>query len=118
MWDSNISNLGQPLSSLSGGESQRIKLAAELTKKGALYIMDEPTVGLHRADIEKLLRIIDRLVEPENTVIVIEHNLDVIRCADWVIDLGPEGGRRGGWIIAQGRRRRSPAAPSPLPAAI
>ena len=94
--------LGQPLSSLSGGESQRIKLAAELTKKGALYIMDEPTVGLHRADIEKLLRIIDRLVEAGNTVIVIEHNLDVIRCADWVIDLGPEGGRRGGWIIAQG----------------
>jgi len=94
--------LGQPLGSFSGGESQRIKLAAELSKKGHLYVMDEPTVGLHMADIEKLLRIIDRLVEAGNTVIVIEHNLDVIRNADWVIDLGPEGGKRGGEIVAQG----------------
>jgi excinuclease UvrABC ATPase subunit len=94
--------LGQPLGSLSGGESQRIKLAAELFKKGHLYVMDEPTVGLHMADIEKLLRIIDRLVEAGNTVIVIEHNLDVIRNADWVIDLGPEGGKRGGEVVAQG----------------
>jgi len=94
--------LGQPLGTLSGGESQRIKLAAELSKKGGLYVMDEPTVGLHMADIEKLLRIVDRLVEAGNTVIVIEHNLDVIRNADWVIDLGPEGGKRGGRVIAQG----------------
>jgi excinuclease UvrABC ATPase subunit len=94
--------LGQPLGSLSGGESQRIKLAAELSKKGHLYVMDEPTVGLHMADIEKLLRIVERLVDAGNTVIVIEHNLDVIRNADWVIDLGPEGGKRGGEVVAQG----------------
>jgi excinuclease UvrABC ATPase subunit len=94
--------LGQRLDSLSGGEAQRIKLAAELWKKGRIYVMDEPTIGLHLADIGKLLKIIDRLVEAGNTVIVIEHNLDVIRRADWVIDLGPEGGKRGGTIVAQG----------------
>jgi len=94
--------LGQRLDSLSGGEAQRIKLAAELWKKGRIYVLDEPTIGLHLADIGKLLKIIDRLVEAGNTVIVIEHNLDVIRRADWVIDLGPEGGKRGGTIVAQG----------------
>lgn len=94
--------LGQPLSSLSGGEAQRIKLAAELRKTGNTYIMDEPTVGLHMADIDKLLKIIERLVDRGNTVVTIEHNLDVIRQADWVIDLGPEGGKAGGRVIAQG----------------
>ena len=94
--------LGQPLSTLSGGEAQRIKLARELRKKGNLYILDEPTTGLHMADIEKLLYVIDRLVERGNTVIVIEHNLDVIKNSDWVIDMGPEGGSRGGEIIVIG----------------
>ncbi len=94
--------LGQPLSSLSGGEAQRTKLAAELRKQGNIYVMDEPTVGLHMADIDRLLGIVDRLVESRNTVIVIEHNLDVIRRADWVIDLGPAGGKRGGQVIAEG----------------
>ncbi|MFC1586238.1 ATP-binding cassette domain-containing protein [Fibrobacterota bacterium] len=94
--------LGQPLSTLSGGESQRIKLASELHKKGNIYILDEPTTGLHMADIEKLIGIIKRLVENNNTVIVIEHNLDVIKKADWVIDLGPEGGNRGGEILFEG----------------
>ena len=94
--------LGQRLDSLSGGEAQRIKLAAELWKKGGIYVMDEPTIGLHAADIGKLLRIVDRLVAAGNTVIVIEHNLDVIVRADWVVDLGPEGGKRGGRLVAQG----------------
>ena len=84
--------IGQPLSTLSGGEAQRIKLASELHKKGNIYVMDEPTTGLHMADIEKLLLIIKNLVNNDNTVIVIEHNLDVIKHADWIIDLGPEGG--------------------------
>ncbi len=94
--------LGQPLSTLSGGEAQRIKLAAELRKTGNIYIMDEPTVGLHMADIDKLLKIINRLVDGGNTVVTIEHNLDVIRQADWVIDLGPAGGKAGGRIVAVG----------------
>ncbi|MBT4114071.1 ATP-binding cassette domain-containing protein, partial [Candidatus Woesearchaeota archaeon] len=94
--------LGQPLNSLSGGEAQRIKLASELHKKGNIYIMDEPTTGLHMADIDKLLKIIEDLVNSGNTVIVIEHNLDVIRSADWLIDLGPEGGSKGGKIVAVG----------------
>ncbi len=93
---------GQPLSTLSGGEAQRIKMASELHKKGNMYVMDEPTTGLHMADISKLLAIIRRLVLNNNTVIVIEHNLDVIKHADWIIDLGPEGGRYGGQIIAEG----------------
>ena len=94
--------LGQEISSLSGGEAQRLKLARELHKRGNIYILDEPTTGLHMADIEKLMRIINRLVDAGNTVIVIEHNLDVIRSADWIIDLGPEGGSKGGEIIAEG----------------
>jgi len=95
-------HIGQPLSTLSGGECQRIKLASELHKKGNIYVMDEPTTGLHMADIEKLLKIIHNLIEQKNTVIVIEHNLDVIKHADWIIDLGPEGGSSGGEIIFEG----------------
>lgn len=94
--------LGQPLSTLSGGECQRIKLASELHKKGNVYVMDEPTTGLHIADIDKLMRIIKNLVNNDNTVIVIEHNLDVIKHADWIIDLGPEGGSKGGEILFEG----------------
>ncbi|MBA3435108.1 MAG: excinuclease ABC subunit UvrA, partial [Chloroflexi bacterium] len=94
--------LGQPLSTLSGGEAQRIKLASELHRKGNIYVMDEPTTGLHMSDIGHLLAIMDRLVESGNTVIVIEHNLDVIRNADWIIDIGPEGGNKGGRVIFEG----------------
>jgi excinuclease UvrABC ATPase subunit len=94
--------LGQTVSSLSGGEAQRLKLARELNKRGNVYILDEPTTGLHMADIEKLLLVVNRLVDQGNTVIVIEHNLDVIKNADWVIDMGPEGGNKGGFIIAEG----------------
>lgn len=94
--------LGQPLSTLSGGECQRIKLATELHKKGSIYVMDEPTTGLHMSDIKNLLEIINRLVETGNTVLVIEHNLDVIRNADWIIDMGPEGGNKGGTIVFEG----------------
>lgn len=94
--------IGQPLSTLSGGEAQRIKLASELHKKGHIYVMDEPTTGLHMSDIKKLLEIIKSLIENNNTVVVIEHNLDVIRHADWIIDLGPEGGNKGGEILFEG----------------
>ncbi|MFD0679428.1 MULTISPECIES: ATP-binding cassette domain-containing protein [unclassified Paenibacillus] len=94
--------LGQPLSTLSGGECQRIKLASELHKKGSIYVMDEPTTGLHMSDIAHLLAIMNRLVDSGNTVIVIEHNLDVIRNADWIIDMGPEGGINGGKVIFEG----------------
>ncbi len=95
--------LGQPLSTLSGGECQRLKLAKELNKKGNIYIMDEPTTGLHMSDIRNIIDIIERLVEKGNTVIVIEHNLDIIRSADWIIDLGPDGGSRGGEIVFEGK---------------
>ncbi|HRL11671.1 MAG TPA: ATP-binding cassette domain-containing protein, partial [Aggregatilineales bacterium] len=94
--------LGQPLSSLSGGECQRLRLANELHKTGSIYVMDEPTTGLHLADLERLLTIFNRLVDEGNTVIVIEHNLDIVKNADWVIDLGPEGGSRGGQVMFEG----------------
>ncbi|WP_114791252.1 excinuclease ABC subunit UvrA [Niabella yanshanensis] len=95
-------SLGQPLSTLSGGECQRIKLASELHKKGSIYVMDEPTTGLHMSDIEHLLAIMNRLVDAGNTVIVIEHNVSVIRNADWIIDMGPEGGHKGGRVMFEG----------------
>jgi excinuclease UvrABC ATPase subunit len=95
-------SLGQPLSTLSGGECQRIKLASELHKKGSIYVLDEPTTGLHMSDIAHLLEVIDRLVDSGNTVIVIEHNLHVIKNADWIIDMGPEGGTKGGRILFTG----------------
>jgi excinuclease UvrABC ATPase subunit len=98
----NYLSLGQPLSSLSGGECQRIKLASELHKKGSIYVMDEPTTGLHMSDIGHLLVIMNRLVDTGNTVIAIEHNLDVIKNADWIIDIGPEGGNKGGQIMFEG----------------
>ena len=94
--------LGQPLSTLSGGECQRIKLASELHKKGSIYVMDEPTTGLHMSDIGHLLKIINRLVDTGNTVIIIEHNLTIIKNADWVIDMGPEGGNKGGRVLFEG----------------
>src|SRR5687768_866534 len=95
-------SLGQPLSTLSGGECQRIKLASELHKQGSIYIMDEPTTGLHMSDIGHLMQVINRLVDNGNTVIVIEHNLDIIKNADWIIDMGPEGGHKGGQILFEG----------------
>lgn len=106
--------LGQPLSTLSGGECQRIKLASELHKKGSIYVMDEPTTGLHMSDIGHLLAIINRLVDTGNTVIIIEHNLDVIRNADWIIDMGPEGGTKGGKVIFEGTPKQLRDAPGSL----
>ena len=98
----NYITLGQPLSTLSGGECQRIKLASELHKKGSIYVMDEPTTGLHMSDIGQLLGIMNNLVDAGNTVIVIEHNLEVIGQADWIIDMGPDGGSRGGQVVYEG----------------
>ena len=97
--------IGQPATTLSGGEAQRVKLATELAKRATgktLYILDEPTTGLHSADVHKLIEVLQKLVDGGNTVLVIEHNLDVIKCADWITDLGKDGGNRGGEIVAVG----------------
>jgi len=97
--------LGQPATTFSGGEAQRIKLASELSRRSTgktLYILDEPTTGLHTADVKKLLEILQKLIEGGNTMIIIEHNLEVVKCADHIIDMGPEGGVGGGQVIAEG----------------
>ncbi len=97
--------VGQPAPTLSGGEAQRVKLARELSKRSTgstLYVLDEPSVGLHAADVHKLIEVLHRLVDGGNTVLIIEHNLDIVKVADHIIDLGPEGGEAGGEIIAEG----------------
>ena len=97
--------LGQPATTLSGGEAQRVKLSTELARRATgrtMYILDEPTTGLHFADVDRLLQVLQRLVDAGNSIVVIEHNMEVTKCADWIIDLGPEGGDAGGEIIAQG----------------
>jgi excinuclease ABC subunit A len=106
--------LGQPATTLSGGEAQRVKLASELQKRSTgrtLYVLDEPTTGLHFEDIRRLLIVLGRLVDAGNTVVVIEHNLDVIKTADWLIDMGPEGGSRGGTVLAEGTPEQVVACP-------
>jgi excinuclease ABC subunit A len=106
--------LGQPATTLSGGEAQRVKLASELQKRSTgrtVYVLDEPTTGLHFEDIRKLLHVLSGLVDKGNTVLVIEHNLDVIKTADWLIDMGPEGGSRGGYVVAEGTPEAVAAVP-------
>ena len=106
--------IGQSSTTLSGGEAQRVKLSTELSKRSTgqtLYVLDEPTTGLHSADVEKLISILQELVDAGNTCIVIEHNLDVIKCADYIIDLGPEGGDAGGTVIAKGTPEEVAAVP-------
>ena len=95
-------SLGQPLSTLSGGERQRVKLAKHLDEKGNIYVLDEPTTGLHASDVTRVMDLLDGLVDRGNTVIVIEHNLDVMKQADWLIDVGPDGGTAGGEIVFTG----------------
>jgi len=94
--------LGQTLDTLSGGECQRLKLASELHEKSTIYILDEPTTGLHMADVEKFVNIVENIVDNGNTVIIIEHNIEIIKRADWIIDMGPEGGIKGGEILFEG----------------
>jgi excinuclease ABC subunit A len=98
-------HIGQPAPTLSGGEAQRVKLAKELSRRATgrtIYVLDEPSVGLHAADVHKLIEVLQRLVDTGNSVVIIEHNLDIIKVADWIIDLGPEGGDRGGEIVTEG----------------
>ena len=107
--------LGQAATTLSGGEAQRVKLSAELSKRSTgrtVYVLDEPTTGLHFEDIRRLLIVLSRLVDQGNTVIVIEHNLDVVKTADWVIDLGPEGGSGGGLVVCEGTPEQVAAHPT------
>ena len=109
--------LGQPATTLSGGEAQRVKLSTELQKRSTgrtVYVLDEPTTGLHFEDIRKLLLVLGRLVDKGNTVLVIEHNLDVIKTADWLVDMGPEGGSRGGIVVAEGHPRAGRGQPGQL----
>jgi excinuclease ABC subunit A len=98
-------HLGQPATTLSGGEAQRTKLAKELSRRSTgrtLYVLDEPSVGLHAADVHKLVEVLQRFADEGNTVLIIEHHMDIIKVADWIIDLGPEGGDRGGYLVAEG----------------
>jgi excinuclease ABC subunit A len=107
--------LGQPAPTLSGGEAQRVKLATELSKRATgktLYLIDEPTTGLSFYDVHKLMDVMQRLVDKGNSILVIEHNLDVIRCADWIVDLGPDGGDKGGEIVVTGTPEEVAAHPT------
>ena len=107
--------LGQSATTLSGGEAQRVKLSKELSKRGTgrtLYILDEPTTGLHFADIDLLLKVLHQLRDAGNTIVVIEHNLDVIKTADWIVDMGPEGGAGGGQVVASGPPEQVAANPA------
>ena len=109
-------SLGQPLSTFSGGECQRLKLAKEMKAGGQLYILDEPTTGLHLQDVSKIIDMLQHLVEEGNTVIVIEHHTDIIRQADWIIDLGPDGGSAGGEIVFEGTPQQLKASQTSITA--